>query len=218
MAYLIKTKKSPFWYLRSRDLDTGKWIERNLRLRHGDSKESARALKIAAKHTTNESIVGPSTGEGFCAWVPGYISSHYTSDSTRKRALYFWRNLWVWLSSQKIRHPRHLKYQHAREFMDWRIQAGSSHNTARGEVKFLSFLMKEAIRREYADRNVLGGEIIAKAPPKEKAELSDEDIHAIRLKFLAVRPEEKWCRAAQKWSHSEEVGIRSWRPDRKPAG
>lgn len=194
MAHLHKNAKSPFWFLRYRDLDTGKWVEKNLKLRRDDSKESAMALKLAAKKSKEEALVGTSKGDDFVDWVPRYIESHYLKPNTRKRSIHFWSNLSSWLIAQKIRHPRELQHEHALEYMTWRKKAGASHNTARAEVKFLSFLMKEAIRKRIAERNVLGGEIIAKKPPKEKAELDDNDIHEARLKFLAARAEEKWCR------------------------
>jgi hypothetical protein len=194
MAHLHKYGRSPFWYLRSRDLDTGKWTEKNLKLRHDDEKETARALKEAAKSATKEAIVGPTKGEEFTTWVPAYIEAHYKHERTKTRSLHFWSNLSSWLRSNKIRHPRHLKHVHAQEYMEHRKKAGASHNTSRIEVKFLSFLMKEAIRREFADRNPLGGEIIAIRPPREKPELNDADIHAARVKFLDTRPEEKWTR------------------------
>lgn len=194
MAYLIKRDRSPFWYLRSRDLDTGGWRTENLKLRHEDSKESAAALKLASKKTKEESLVRPTKDENFASWVPGYIQSHYKDPKTRRRSMYFWDNLASWLASKKIAHPRQIKHDHAQEYMTWRKKAGVAHNTARIEVKFLSFLMKEAIRKEIAERNVLGGEIIAKKPAKEKPELNDEDIHAARVKFLEAREGEKWCR------------------------
>lgn len=194
MAYLVKSKKSPYWYLRSRDLDTGAWQEKNTKLRHDNSKESAAALKQAAKKTKEESLVKPTAGEAFAQWVPGYIESHYKNARTKKRNLYFWDNLSAWMATKKIRHPRHVRHEHAEEYLRWRKKAKVSQNTARIEVKFLSFLMKEAIRREMAERNPLGGEIIPKRPAKEKPELDDADIRAARLKFLEVKEGEKWCR------------------------
>ena len=194
MAYLIKRNRSPFWYCRFRDLDNGAWKTENLKLRHDDPKDTAAALKQAAKKSKEEAMVSPSGGDNFNDWVPAYIEHHYQKPKTRVRSIHFWSNLSSWLLSRKIHHPKDLKHEHAQEYMTFRKKAGASHNTARGEIKFLSFLMKEAIRKGVADRNVLGGEIIAKKPSKEKLELSDQDIHTARVKFLAARPEEKWCR------------------------
>jgi site-specific recombinase XerD len=194
MAYLTKRDRSPFWHLRYRNLETGVWVRENLKLRIDDAKETAAALKQAAKKSKEEAMVSPNRGDDFGEWVPAYIESHYLKIKTRQRAHHFWSNLQSWLLSQKIRHPRELEHEHAHQYMTWRKKAGASHNTARAEVKFLSFIMKEAIRKRIAERNVLGGEIIAKKPPKEKAELDDNDIHEARLKFLGSRPEEKWCR------------------------
>ena len=194
MAYLTKRDRSPFWHLRFRDLDSGKWVRENLKLRVDDAKATAAALKIAAKKSKEEATVGPCKGDNFTDWVPAYIENHYRKTKTRQRSVHLWSNLSGWLLSQKIRHPRELRHDHAKEYMAWRKNAGASHNTARAEVKFLSFLMKEAIRKRIAERNVLGGEIIAKVPPKEKTELDDNAIYAARVKFREVRHEERWCR------------------------
>ena len=51
------------------------------------------------------------------------------------------------------------------------------------EVKFISFLLSEAIRREYADRNVIALARIELDPAKVKKELTDEDIQAARRAF-----------------------------------
>lgn len=194
MAYLIKRERSPFWYLRSRDLDTGKWVAENLKLRHDNAKETAAALKLAAKKSKEESLVGPAKGENFTVWVPRYIEGHYKKPRTKNRSLYFWDNLAAWLASQKILHPRQVKHDHAQKYLEFRKDAGVCQNTARAEVKFLSFLMKEAIRREFADRNPLGGEIIAKKAPKEKPELDTDDIQACRKEFSSARDPERWTR------------------------
>jgi hypothetical protein len=141
------------------------------------------------KRTSAEGMIGPTHGEEFSAWVPGYIASHYSNERSRKRYSHVWERLDEWLRRNKIRHPRELKYQHAGEYLEQREAGGAAHNTARMEVKFLSFLMAEAIRREFADRNAIALARISIDAPKEKKDLSDEDIEAARATF---RDEAAW--------------------------
>ena len=188
MAYLRKRKRSPFWYMRFRDLDSGLWREECTKLRHDDQKQSAQAHREMTKRTTAEGRVGPvEKGEDFSAWVPGYIEQHYSNPRTKLRSTYFWIQVGGWIAGKGLRHPRQLKYEHAALYMTERIAAGGSHNTAREEVKFLGFLMNEAIRREYAERNAIGLARIGKSPPKEKKELTDADIQETRRAFAKKR-------------------------------
>jgi len=197
MSYLIKKKRSPYWYLRIRDLETGRWVEKCTKLRHDDPKESAKAMKEAAKATTGEVIARPRQGENFSEWVPDYIRQHYEGKPlTQLRNLYFWRTIHVFLHENGIRHPREIRYEHAAAYMAWRKGPdgnNAAHNTARNEVKFLAFLMSEAIRRELAERNPIALARIELAPAKAKREISDAEIAAFRKEF---EKEESWMGTA----------------------
>lgn len=196
MAYLTKHARSPFWFIRFRDLDTGRWREENLKLRRDDPKESLRALKEAAKRTTEETIVRPVRGENFADWVPQYIEEHYSNEETRKRGSYFWSTLYVWLHENGLKHPREILYRHAQKYMTWRTgPAGenASWNTARHEVKFLSFLMNEAIRRGLAESNGLALARLPIRPVKMKREIRTEEIGPIRE---ALSKGEAWMATA----------------------
>jgi hypothetical protein len=197
MAYLIEKKRSPFWYLRSRDLETGKWVEKCTKLRRDDPKESAKAIKLTAKTSTEEIIAKPRSGENFSEWVPDYISDHYTTKPlTQRRALYFWRTIRVFLHENGIRHPKEIRYEHASLYMAWRKGKDgnhAAHNTARNEVKFLAFIINEAIRRDLADRNPIALARIELAPAKPKREITDKEINAFRAEF---RKEEAWMATA----------------------
>ncbi len=196
MAYLIQKKRSPFWYLRTRNLETGRWTEQCLKLRIDDPKDSAKALKEAAKSTTGEVVARPRRGENFSEWVPDFIASHYVKALTRERSLYFWRTIHVFLHENGLRHPREVKYEHAAAYMAWRkgdLGNNASHNTARNEVKFLAFLLNEAIRREFAERNPIALARIELALPKAKREIDDSEIVAARAEFAK---EEAWMTTA----------------------
>ena len=47
MASLRKYKRSPYWYLRYRDLETGRWCEEATKMRHDDPKETRDARRLA---------------------------------------------------------------------------------------------------------------------------------------------------------------------------
>ena len=196
MAYLIEKKRSPFWYIRSRDLEIGKWIEEGTKLRVDCPKDSAKAVKEAARRTSQEAIVRPNRGGNFVEWVPDYICAHYKNPRTLLRSRYFWSTVHVFLHEQGIRAPCEVTYSHAQRYLDWRKGAGgenASHNTARAELKFLSFLMSEAIRRGLAEMNGLALARVPMTPPKEKREITSAEITAARK---ALRDQPGWMATA----------------------
>ena len=189
MAYLVKHARSPFWFVRFRDPSTQRWKEENLKLRHDDAKQTLKARKEATRRSSLEAETRGDMGELLSAWVPDYTRSHYRSESSRWRYLKVWETLNAFLSEQGVRHPREVVYDHAAAYMAWRKGQGIAHNTARLEVKHLAFLLNEAIRREYLDRNVIALARIPLALAKEKKDLTDEQIQKARRLF---KKGEKW--------------------------
>lgn len=183
MASLKKVKRSPYWYLRYRDIDTGRWKDECLKLRIDCESDTRAARRQMIKRSSEEGKIGPTRGEEFSVWAPTYINAHYRNPNSLKRYKLVWERLDEWLRDHGVRHPREVKYEHADGYMVWRKEQGASHNTARMEVKFLSFIISEAIRREFADRNVIGLARIVIAAPKEKKDLSDSDILLARAAF-----------------------------------
>lgn len=119
----------------------------------------------------------------FASWVPGYIATHYRNEHSRKRYLTVWLNIQEFLSELRITGPAAVRYQHGRRYFEWRRglrihsrgeQYGAGHNTTLLEVKFFSFLMNEAVRREFIAANPLVRLGIGKEAQAEKRELSDE--------------------------------------------
>lgn len=190
MAHLVSHARSPFWFLRFKEPGSGNWKEKNLKLRKDDPKQTMKARKEATKVSAEEVAAGPNTGENLAAWVPDYTRSHYRTEASQWRYLMVWENLDAFLSGRKVRHPREIRYEHAFEYMAWRKGQGIAHNTARLEAKHLSFLLQEAIRRDYLDKNPIALARIELAPAKEKKELTDEQIAKARSLFQ--KREEKW--------------------------
>lgn len=185
MAHLREHSNSKFWYVRFRDLDTGLWREESTRLLRSDVQQTRAAQRIAEKKTREEAQLSPQIRGAFRDWVAKYIVDHYTRDSTRERAVYAWERVAEWLNKEGLRHPREIRYEHARAYLAWRRAAGISVNTALGELKFLAFILNEAIRREFAERNVMLRLGIGREPAKVKPELTDKQIDAARKAFAS---------------------------------
>lgn len=188
MASLRKLKQSPYWYIRYRDLETGLWKDECLKLRRDSPSDSLKAHKEAAKRSADEQNVAPQTEGEFSSWVPAYLKEHYSNPRSLRRYEFVWSVVNGFLLANKIRHPRELKYEHGQKYMTWRKGAGAKHNTARMEVKFLSFLISEAIRREFAERNVIALTRIEIQERELKKELTEADIKKARLAFKNEDP------------------------------
>lgn len=187
MASLKKRGKT-YWYLYYRDLDTGIWTEKSLKLRRDDPAQTRQAQKIRDAATRDEDQISSRNGGEFYSWVPSFMESHFTNPRSLKRYKAAWLQISDWLQQNKIRHPSHIKYIHAFEYMDWRKQT-AQHNTARLEVKFLNTLLRQAKRREYIVANPFGEAEIERLPSAEKREISDREIRKIHT---ALKKKPAW--------------------------
>lgn len=183
MAYLRKRSRSPYWFLCQRDLDTGRWLQVSTKLRIDDSGETRKALKRCDEASKREMLVAPNVSGEWLAWVPAYLSGHYSRGSSLKRFRAAWDRVSEFCKLKNIRHPNAVRYQNGQEFIDWRVGTGACHNTARLEVKFWSFLLQEAVRRGYCDGNVLGAFRIERRAVKEKGDIDGPGLVAARAGF-----------------------------------
>jgi len=186
MAYITRSAKSIYWDLRYRDLDTGKWRARSTRCRADDPKQTRAAQRMAEEATAIEAKVGPDAGGDFAVWAMDYIRRHYESASSRKRYEAAWMRILEWGRLRGIRHPGHIRYEHASDFMDWRVKGGASHNTARLELKFLSFVLQEAMRRDLIQKNPIALAKVPRAPAKLKQDLDSADFKKARTAFSSA--------------------------------
>ena len=175
----LKERGKTYWYLYYRNLDTGIWMEKSLKLRRDDNAETRQAQKIRDQHTKDENQISTQQGGDFYSWVPLFIEKHYLNPRSLLRYKGVWENkVFPWLKQQHLRHPRSIKYIHAEGYMEWSKQK-VSHNTARLELKFFSSLMTEAKRREFVTSNPLEDARIPKHPSGSKREITDEEIKRI---------------------------------------
>ncbi|NBX72801.1 MAG: site-specific integrase [Alphaproteobacteria bacterium] len=187
MASLFPKPKSPFHWLRYRDLDTGVWKSRSTHLRRDSVTESRRAQKIADEHSRREALVGNLSDGNFAAWVPTFLQDNYANTHSRIRYTAAWSKVSAFLKENGINHPRQFRWDHVGDYLRDRKKQGVKHNTARLEIKAFGTIMREAVRREYCERNPVSDGKIDKDPPKEKRVLTIEELDLIR-QHLKTRP------------------------------
>jgi hypothetical protein len=142
---------------------------------------------MAVEASAEEAKVGPQDSGEFAVWVMDYLRAHYRKPESLKRYTAAWMRICDFCRERGIRHPGHVRYEHAAEFMQWRVAQGVVHNTARLEVKFFSFVMQEALRREFCQKNPLSLAVIGRRPVAEKPDLDTEDFRKARAAFTARR-------------------------------
>lgn len=196
MASLYRDSESPFWYLKFKD-GAGKWRCKSLRpLRHGIPADTRKAKAEADKHSLEEHTRGPQR-DSWASWVPAYLKGRYLNPDTRRRVLNAWDRLAEYLVKKGIGSPQELRYSDCMDYMPYRVEK-AEHNTARLELKILSVVCDEAIRRGIIARNPAAKLGIARVRGKERPELSDDDITKIRL---ALKSEPDWM------SHAFEIAV-----------
>jgi site-specific recombinase XerD len=189
MAYTLTKKQTKFIYLCYRDLDTGKWRNKSLKLRGDIEGDKRKAEKIAREHSSREAKVSNIAAGTFTAWVDDYLEEHYSNPNSRKRYKQAWAKILVFLKSKRITHPNQVRFEHGKDYMRERKAGGTAHDSARLEVKHLHFILEEAVRREFADRNVLDQLKVERRPTKPpKPELTLAEIGKIR-RHLKNKPE-----------------------------
>src|SRR6476620_3323713 len=191
LAHLRKHKRSPFWYLRRRNLDTHIWEEESTGLRYDVDAETRKAQRLADKVSAEEHRIGAS-GKGsqaFAVWVPSYLATHWQgAGDSKRRYTGAWRSIRAFLDRSDIVYPRQVKYSHGAGFIEWRIATPLNgkhvgHNTALLELKFLSQLMNEAVRREFAESNPLLRLGIVRHAQRIKPEFTNQHLAKLRAAF-----------------------------------
>lgn len=197
MASLFKDAESPFWYLRYKTA-AGKWRSKSLRpLRHGIPADTRKAKARADEHSLEEHTRSPQR-DSWASWVPAYLHARYRhSRDTKRRALNAWARLAEYLKEQGIAAPQDLTYRDCMEYMPYRTEK-AAHNTARLELKILSVICDEAVRRGIILKNPATKLGFKRVIGKEKPELTDDDITKIRF---ALKSKPDWM------SHAFEIAL-----------
>src|SRR5581483_8628931 len=198
MAHLRRHPESPYWYLRRRDLDTGRWTEQTTGLRADDAMQTRKAQRMAQAASKEEKQIGNHSprNPAFRVWVPEFIQSHGSRKAagTWKRMQIMWSAVKAFLASEGIMYPREVRYEHAQDYLRWRIatrvhERSVCRNTALAEMKFFSQILNESRRRDYIQSNPFTHLGFPREAPKVKPELSDEEIKTL---LNAARTEPAW--------------------------
>lgn len=197
MASLYQRPKSHFWWVKFRNPATGKTERESTKCRIGIGAHTRRAREICGEKTRAENQA-PVTRQNAAwdLWVTEFLNAHYsTREKTLSRYLGAWKSVRMYLEEQQIRYPAQITYKHAVDYVDWRQKPSAvglywaSRITAIWEVKFLSLLMGEAVRRGFAVANPCVRLGLKKGPTREKPEISDEEIGKI---YAALKTQPEW--------------------------
>jgi site-specific recombinase XerD len=189
MASLGTKPRSPFHWIRYRDLDTGKWRFKSTKLRRDSPVESRRAQRLAEEQSRKEAQVGNLADGNFAAWVPTFLQDNYLNPRSLARYTAAWAKVWAFLKNKGIHHPRQFRWEHVNGYIRERKNQGVQRNTAVLEIKAFGTIMREAVRRDYCERNTVADGRIPKDPAKKKPVLTVKQLDLIR-KHLETRP--KW--------------------------
>ena len=196
MASLYKRSNSHFWWVKFRNPATGEIERESTKCRIGIGSHTRRAREVCGEKTRAENQTPiRKQNASWELWVTEFLNAHYsTRHKTLSRYLGAWKSVRMYLDEREISCPAQLTYNHAKDYVDWRQKPSAvglywaSRITAIWEVKFLSLLMGEAMRRGFALTNPCARLGLKKGPTREKPEITDAEIGQIR-EALRTRPD-----------------------------
>jgi len=197
---VLRRKESPRWTIRFWSAERQRLIDKTSPFRVDEPQGYRKALALARK-LSEEAQPGRSSceDENWERWVEKFLEDRYRgSNRTLARYRGAWEQWRTCLAHRRIGIPRALGYQQVLDFVEWRsaqVKKSSgkrvSRNTALCDVRVMAVIMREAVRRGFADYNHCEKLGIRKDPPKQKPEMTDAEIAIIRSS-LDSRPE--WMR------------------------
>jgi site-specific recombinase XerD len=192
MASKYPRTNSPYWWIKHKTAEGGyRCVSSGLR--RDNVKETRAADKLVERYALEEKRTANDPyrhHSAFPEWVPSFLETNYNlPDKQRTFEAYTWRwhNVQKFLEAEQIHYPRQINYEHAWRYLQWRKEGSgkagvraAGHNTALQELKFLSLLMTQAVRRGFADGNPLLRPGIQKHKSPRKPAMSDGEIAQIR--------------------------------------
>lgn len=192
MARLLTRPRSPFYYVEFKDA-SGEIRRESTKCRH-DTREGQRAAnRILNKRAGEEKQARTlPRNSAFDQWVVPFLRQHAVNPTTLRTYINRWNMLTLFFNSRGIKHPAQVTYALCQDYVTWRTLgkevAAVSQNTARDDLGTLRLIMGEAVRRDFAVMNPCANLRIKSVPPRrERHELSDEDIAAIRRELRVGR-------------------------------
>lgn len=180
----------------------GKRVHEVTPFRLDDPVGKKRALDLAwEKSKVAQAVLVPGHGDRWERWVEEFLRARYAGrEKTLARVLGAWKQWRAFLGERGFPVPRGLHYQAVLDFVAWRsaqVKAQSkkrvSLNTALCDVRIMSVVMREAMRRGFAETNHCEKLGIQKTPAKQKREMLGDEIAKVRA-ALVSRPE--WMRVS----------------------
>ena len=183
-----------------------------------DPSETRKRQRLAEKASADEQRVkGPGSSAAFLAWVPGYLDIGRMGQVGVLRMRYrtAWQAIRQFLAEQNIIYPRQVRYEHGTTYIDWRQRTpvhgySVGRNTALLEMKFLSQLVSEAVRRDHSESNPLRELRVKRAAVRQKREfrswhigLCNGDKHDFLTQY--VKPLRYLCGPEQLFDRLSEV-------------
>lgn len=189
MYSVFPRKGRKVWYVKYPDISApGGWKSVATRWRLDEPQGKRRALAFAERMARDFKLAGGRrSGEAWGDWVRPYLDDRYrNSPKTHRSYTAAWELLRVYLHKEGVHVPAALNFNHVVGYMRWRSaqkrHSGKliSRNTAIQDLRTLSLVMREAVRRGYAQGNPAERTGIRRDPPKEKREFTDAEIATVR--------------------------------------
>jgi hypothetical protein len=180
----------PRYYLCYKSAVTLKWVNEVTPYRIDDPGGERKATALGAEKAADFARLGKVRNrEAWHVWVIPFIKDHYRSENqqlTQTRYLNAWAWLHLYLMEKKVVVPDHLTYAIAERYIAWRTAKKRNcgklcrRNTALTELRILSVIMREAVRRGFCKGNVVDQLELRRDAVQEKPELTAAEIALIR--------------------------------------
>jgi integrase len=198
MASLYTRKGSPYWWIKYRKDGQTRRESTGFTMSHADTQRAKRLLsRVAADEGGAQTV---RTNERLSIWVPQYLEARYHgSPATLDRVNNSWASLSAYLDHLKIVHAAQITREALMNYVNWRlghVKGGRvcCRNTAILELKHMSVIMTEAVKRGMCVGNPCFRLDLRKEPEPEKPELTQSQIERIRggIRALMSVPAQRW--------------------------
>jgi site-specific recombinase XerD len=161
MASVYQRGDREFYYAKIRDPRTLSWRGVKTPYRVDSPAGKRNALMWAhARDAVGAENIRLARSEIFATWVVAWLQQKFGYNAhTLARYLTAWAHVFEFIVERSLPHPRDFLYRHAAEYLTWRTtqkrRRGTTinHNTALTEMKVMSRILREAVRREFITAN-----------------------------------------------------------------
>lgn len=193
------------WYIKFPDATAADgWRSKASPFRIDDPQGKRRALALAEKLSNEFKVSGTHRrAEMWATWVRTFLTDKYqASPRTLQSYEGAWACLQEFLQEKRVHLPAMLNYNHVVAYVVWRTNqkrhsgARISRNTALQDLRVLSLIMREAVRRNFAQGNPCERTGLRRDPAKEKRAFLKTEIEQVRGE---LRKREGELRITERW-------------------